>query len=55
MKDDILDKLAQEFIQVLINFDLCTELKTQTIPNTCWLRGKGEGEKGQEKPLTLTI
>ncbi len=33
MKDDILDKLAQEFIQVLINFDLSTKLKTQTIPN----------------------
>ncbi|EKE97741.1 hypothetical protein FDUTEX481_04691 [Tolypothrix sp. PCC 7601] len=24
-------------------------------PNTCRLRAKGEGEKGQEKPLTLTL
>jgi len=24
-------------------------------PNTCRLRGKGEGEKGKKKPLTFTL
>ncbi len=24
-------------------------------PNTCRLRGKGEGERGKKKPLTLTL
>jgi hypothetical protein len=26
-----------------------------TPPNTAWLRGKGEWEKGKKKPLTLTL
>jgi hypothetical protein len=32
---------------------ICSPMTTP--PNTAWLRGKGEWEKGKKKPLTLSL